>query len=259
MRIATWNINGLRARIDYVGHFLAAVAPDVIGFQELKLETEKFPHDAFAAMGYRALVHGQKSWNGVAILVRDGLEAEVVETGLPGQEEVGARLISADVGGLRFITVYCPNGKTIAHEDFAGKLAWFDALADWLDREHRAEQPLVLCGDFNIVPAPIDSWNEAKLGGQIFHTDDERARMRRLLEWGLVDLYRELEPSEPGHSWWDYRAGAFHKKMGLRIDLLLATAPIRARATAAHIERDWRKKVEGLTPSDHAPVWVDLS
>ncbi|MFK7987362.1 MAG: exodeoxyribonuclease III [Sandaracinaceae bacterium] len=255
MRIATWNINGLRARLDYVGHFLRDVSPDVIGFQELKMEDTKFPHEAFEEMGYRALTHGQKSWNGVAILTKE--EASLVQTGLPGQEEMGARLIAADVGGIRFATVYCPNGKTLEHEDFQRKLAWFDDLRGWLDTQD-ASAPLVLCGDFNIVPEPLDSWSEEKLGGGIFHTAAERARFQALRDWGFSDLFRHLRPEEAGHSWWDYRAGAFHKRMGLRIDMLLATAPVTERAESAHLLRDWRKKVEGLTPSDHAPVWVDL-
>jgi len=122
-----------------------------------------------------------------------------------------------------------------------------------------ADEPYVLCGDFNLVPAAIDSWNEERLKGQIFHTDEERSRFERLLDWGLSDLYREHDPGEPGFSWWDYRGGALHKHQGLRIDLILGTAPVRARLRDAVAERRWRKKVEGLTPSDHAPVWVDLS
>ncbi|MEC7519549.1 MAG: exodeoxyribonuclease III [Myxococcota bacterium] len=257
MRIATWNINGMRARIDYVQHWLRAVDPDVVGFQELKMEDEKFPHDAFTELGYQVVTHGQKSWNGVAVLSKG--DAEVVQRGLPGQESVGARLLSVKTGGMTFITVYCPNGKTIDHEDFQGKLAWYDALSDYVESQHRPDEPLVLTGDFNIVPAPIDSWNEKKLAGNIFHTDEERQRMARLLDWGFVDAWRETKPEEPGHSWWDYRAGAFHKRQGLRIDLVLVTAPLAARVEDVHVERDWRKKVEGLTPSDHAPVWVDLA
>jgi len=256
MRIATWNINGMNARFDYIGHWLKDVQPDVVGLQELKMEEHKFPFDGFAELGYRATIHGQKSWNGVAVLSKE--PAETLTAGLPGQEELGARLLSTKVAGLTFVTVYCPNGKTVEHEDFAGKLAWFDALADWLEAEHDPSEPLVLTGDFNIVPAPIDSWNEKKLKGAIFHTDEERSRLQRLLDWGLVDLWRQLEPDEPGHSWWDYRAGAFHKRMGLRIDLVLGTEAVAERATGATLLRDWRKKVDGLTPSDHAPVWIDL-
>lgn len=257
MRIATWNINGMNARLDYVLHWLRAVSPDVVGFQELKMEDAKVPREAFESLGYHVQTHGQKSWNGVAVLSKE--PATVTQRGLPGQEELGARLLSVDVSGMTFVTIYCPNGKTIVHPDFQGKLAWFDALSAWLEATQDPARPLVVCGDFNVVPAAIDSWNEAKLSGHIFHTVEERARMARLLEWGLVDLYRTLRPEDPGHSWWDYRAGAFHKKMGLRIDLLLATAPVAARATDAHLSRDWRKKVEGLTPSDHAPVWIDLA
>lgn len=256
MRIATWNINGLRARVDYIQHWLRAVAPDVVGFQELKLEDERFPHEAFADLGYRALTHGQKSWNGVAVLTKE--PATAVQVGLPGQEELGARLLAVDVSGITFVTLYCPNGKSVEHEDFRKKLAWFDGLASFVEERFGADQPLVLCGDFNVVPAPIDSWNERKLADGIFHTDEERARIARLLDWGLVDLWRAKKPDEPGHTWWDYRAGSFHKRQGLRIDLVLGTGPIAERVRDVHVERDWRKKVDGLTPSDHAPVWVDL-
>ena len=256
MRIATWNINGMNARFDYIGHWLKDVQPDVVGLQELKMEEHKFPFDGFAELGYQAVIHGQKSWNGVAVLSEE--PAEVLTAGLPGQDELGSRLLSTKVGGITFVTVYCPNGKTVTHDDFQGKLAWFDALASWLEAEHDPSEPLVLTGDFNIVPAPIDSWNEKKLKGAIFHTDEERARLQRLFDWGLVDLWRQLKPDDAGHSWWDYRAGAFHKRLGLRIDLVLGTEAVAARANDATLLRDWRKKVEGLTPSDHAPVWVDL-
>lgn len=262
MRIATWNINGMRARLDYIGHWLRAVEPDVVGLQELKMEDEKFPHDAFSELGYRAVTYGQKSWNGVAVLTKAELPEDAVEVrarGLPGEDGFGSRLLSVRVADITFVTVYCPNGKTIEHDDFRGKLAWFDSLATWLAESHDPTDPLVLTGDFNIVPAPIDSWNEEKLGGGMFHTEGERQRMQRLLDWGLVDLWRALRPDDPGHSWWDYRAGAFHKRMGLRIDLVLGTRAIAERARDAHVLRDWRKKVDGLTASDHAPVWVDLA
>ncbi|MGF1468716.1 MAG: exodeoxyribonuclease III [Sandaracinaceae bacterium] len=255
MRIATWNINGLRARLEYVQHWLRAVEPDVVGLQELKMADEQFPADVFSSLGYRSLSHGQKGWNGVAILARE--EITPVQVGLPDQVEQGARLLVGDVAGLRFGTVYIPNGKTVEHPDFQAKLAFFDSLTAFLEHQDRAS-PFVLGGDFNLVPAPIDSWNEEALSGRIFHTAEERDRYRALLELGLKDLWRELRPEDPGHSWWDYRAGAFHKRQGLRIDLLLATSPVVERARAAHLERTWRKKVEGLTPSDHAPVWVDL-
>jgi len=256
MRIATWNINGLRARLDFVLHWLRAREPDVVGLQELKLADDEFPHLALEAAGYRAICHGQKAWNGVAILSREALEPQQI--GLPGQDEAGARLLSARVGDLSFTTVYCPNGKSVEHEDFPAKLAWFDALAEHWDESHGVDEPAVLCGDFNIVRAPIDTWNEEELRGSIFHTDEERQRLERLLDLGLVDLYRELRPDHEMFSWWDYRAGAFHRNMGLRIDLLLATAPVVERGEAVEIDRHYRKKKDGMTASDHAPVMADL-
>jgi exodeoxyribonuclease-3 len=256
MRLATWNINGLRARLDFLLHWLEKRRPDVVGLQELKLEDERFPHEQLEAIGYRALTHGQKAWNGVAVLSRE--PAEIVQRGLPGQDDFGARLITARVGDVSFTTVYCPNGKHVGHEDFPRKLIWFDALAEHLEAAHDPAEPALLCGDFNICPTPIDSWNEKALAGKIFHTAEERRRFERLLDWGMSDLFRDLYPDRQAFSWWDYRGGAFHRNMGLRIDLLLGTASIRKRVSAVEIDREYRKKKDGLTASDHAPVWVDL-
>jgi exodeoxyribonuclease-3 len=256
MRIATWNINGLRARLEFLLHWLREREPDLVGLQELKLTDAQFPHAEIEAAGYHAVSHGQKSWNGVAILSRR--PAEVTQRGLPGQEDFGARLLTATVDDLSFTTAYIPNGKYVGHDDFPRKLAWLDALAAHFEKQHRPDGPAVLCGDFNIVPTPLDSWNEQSLHGMIFHTDEERARFQRLLDWGLVDLFREHHPDTQAFSWWDYRGGAFHRKQGLRIDFLLATRSVMARVRSVEIDRDYRKKKEGLTPSDHAPVTADL-
>jgi len=256
VRIATWNVNGLRARLDFVLRWLEARKPDVVGLQELKLPDEAFPHDALAEAGYHALTHGQKSWNGVAVLTRE--PAEVLQRGLPGQEDFGARLLTARVGELVFTTVYCPNGKQVEHDDYARKLAWFDALATHLGEHHRDGVPAVLCGDFNIVPEAIDSWDEAGHAGRIFHTAAERERIQRLFAAGWSDLYRRLHPDEKAFSWWDYRGGAFHRGMGLRIDFLLGRGAVVDRVRAALIDREFRKKQDGLTASDHAPVFADL-
>jgi exodeoxyribonuclease-3 len=185
----------------------------------------------------------------------------VAQVGLPGQEAFGARLITVQIddgsaAGLQFTTVYCPNGKTLEHEDYPAKLAWFDSLAEHL--EGRLASASVLCGDFNIVPGPLDSWMGEEGEGRLFHTDAERTRLERILGLGLTDLYRVLHPEEQTFSWWDYRGGAFHRKQGLRIDLLLGTESVRARLTAAGTDRDYRKKQEGLTASDHAPVIIEL-
>jgi exodeoxyribonuclease-3 len=256
MRIATWNVNGLRARLDFVAHWLKARQPNVVGLQELKLQDAEFPHEFFNDLGYSALVHGQKSWNGVAILTNG--HAELTQTGLPGQDERGSRLISADIeGGINFTTVYCPNGKTLEHADYPGKLHWYDSLLDhWQAAEHDAR---VLCGDFNIVPEAQDTWRGDAALGDIFHTDAERQRLQAIKNTGLVDLFREKYPSEQQFSWWDYRGGAFHRKQGLRIDFLLAAPSVANQVSDVVIDRDYRKKQDGLTASDHAPVFVDLA
>jgi exodeoxyribonuclease-3 len=256
VRVATWNVNGLRARLEFVLHWLRERSPDVVGLQELKLTDDVFPHDAFKTAGYRALTHGQKSWNGVAILSRR--EARLTRVGLPGGEDQGARLITAQVEDLTFTSIYCPNGKDLDHADFPRKLAWFDALASHLGEHHDAGRAAIVAGDFNVVPGALDSWNADASAGRIFYTDEERARFSKLLSWGLVDVYRHIHPDTQAFSWWDYRGGAFHRKQGLRIDFLLATPPALARVRAVEIDREYRKKKEGLTPSDHAPVWADL-
>ncbi len=253
MRLATWNINGLRARFEYVCHWLRAVQPDVVGFQELKATDDKFPAMDFQALGYHSVSFGQKSWNGVAVLSKTPIE--ITQVGLPGQEEMGSRLLSVDTAGINFTTVYVPNGKTLEHEDFARKLKWLQALNAHYVERHDPAKPTVLCGDFNVVPAPIDHWRERP---GIFTTPEERGHIQSLLDWGFTDVWRAQRPEAPGFSWWDYRAGAFHKHMGLRIDLLLASHDLAQKVTSVDLERTWRKKVEGLTPSDHAPVWMDL-
>ncbi len=257
MRVATWNVNGLRARLDYVRHWLEAREPDVVALQELKLADDQFPHAALAEAGYRAVLHGQKGWNGVAVLAREPLEP--LQVGLPGQEDLGARLVAARTGGLVVASVYGPNGKHVGHPDFPRKLAWLDALAAHLEAHLDPEHPLVLAGDLNVCPGPLDTWNEEQLRGAIFHTEEERAAFRRLLDWGLRDVFRERYPDTQAFSWWDYRGGAFHRKQGLRIDFLLATKPAMMRVRSVSIDRDWRKKQHGLTPSDHAPVVADLA
>jgi len=257
MRIATWNINGLRARLDFIKIWLQERDPDIVGLQELKMTDDIFPHDELAELGYHAITHGQKAWNGVAILSKHPVEA--VHVGLPGQEDQGARFLAGRTADLTFATVYCPNGKNITHEDYPQKLQWFDALISFIESNHSVDESLVLCGDFNIVPTPLDSWSEQKLGGGIFHTDQERARFQSLLDWGFHDLHREYAPEDPGYSWWDYRGGAFHKKQGLRIDVLLGTPSVRERLQSVRADRDYRKKKDGLTASDHAPVFADLT
>ena len=256
MRIATWNINGLRARLDFVLHWLEARQPDLVGLQELKSTDDQFPSEIFLERGYHSATLGQKAWNGVAVLSREPIA--VRQSGLPGQEEMGARLLGVESQGLDFTTLYCPNGKHLEHDDYPLKLAWLDALAEHLEKAHDPGAATVVCGDFNVCPAPVDSWSEETLGGTIFHTEEERSRFRRLLDWGLCDLFRELQPDSQVFSWWDYRGGAFHRGMGLRIDFLLGSRAVLERTRSVETDRDYRKKKEGLIASDHAPVIAEL-
>lgn len=256
MRLATWNINGLRARLEFIALWLKSREPDVVGLQELKTPTAEFPHDFFSELGYNALVHGQKSWNGVAILTRE--PAELITAGLPGEEDWGSRLITARVGNeLEFTTVYCPNGKSVTHDDYPKKLTWYDSLTSHYSAGEAKRR--VLCGDFNIVPRALDSWRREAADGDVFHTIEERQRLDALMGVGLVDLYRKQYPDRDAFSWWDYRGGSFHRNHGLRIDFILGTPAISELAQDVTIDREFRKKQDGLTASDHAPVYVDLS
>jgi exodeoxyribonuclease-3 len=257
MRLVTWNVNSLKARVDYVLDFLRTREPDILCVQELKLADSDFPYMAFESAGYTVAVHGQKSWNGVAVIARSPVTT--LHSGLPGGEDLGARLITVEVDGLSVSSVYVPNGKTVDHPDFAMKLDWLGLLADYVEGIVGGDLPVVLAGDFNLCPADIDSYDPETFAGAIFHTGAERAAYNRLVDAGLVDIFRDTHPDVPGFSWWDYRAGHFHKGEGLRIDLLLAERSVAERVEDALVDRDFRKKREGITPSDHAPVIVDLA
>ena len=256
MRIATWNVNSIKARLKFVLHWLEARRPDVVAIQELKVDEENFPFEALNEAGYHAQLQAQPTWNGVAVLSREaGIKKQ---SGLPGAEDAGARLVTVEVGPLSMTSVYVPNGKTVEHEDYQLKLTFLDALVRYAETIVRPDELVVIGGDYNICPEDIDTHDPAGLAGAIFHTDQERARIKRLAGVGLIDLYRAHEPDGDMFSWWDYRAGAFHKNKGLRIDLLLATPALRDTVTKVWIDRDYRKKKDGGTPSDHAPVIADL-
>lgn len=250
----------MTARLDFVLDFLTTRAPDLVCVQELKLTDEAFPHLAFEQAGFRALTHGQAQWNGVGVLVRKQLDPDpkIVATGLPGHEAMGARLITVSAAGLSVTSAYVPNGKSLSHPDYQAKVAWLRGLGDYVERQVQRDGAAVVAGDFNVVPGDLDSWDPVGHAGEIFHTAAEREGLARLQALGLFDLFRERNPELQAFSWWDYRAGAFHKKQGLRIDLVYGTERVRARVQGASIDRDFRKKREGRTPSDHAPVIIDL-
>jgi exodeoxyribonuclease III len=254
VRIATWNVNSIAARLRFVQHWLAAREPDVVCIQETKVGDDKFPAAELA--GYTCHLFGQAGRNGVAVLTRG--PATVRAVGLPGAESAGSRVLAIDAGDLTVVTVYVPNGKTVAHPDFTMKVDFLGRLAGWLRTVVDPVRRVVVGGDFNVAHRDADSWSPEGLRGTIFHTDAERAAMDAILDTGLADAYRVKNPDGRMFSWWDYRAGCFHKNQGLRIDLVLATPPLLAATREVWIDRDYRKKKEGDIPSDHAPVIADV-
>ncbi len=255
VRVATFNVNSINARLKFLLHWLAARQPDVVCLQELKVTAEEFPYGALREAGYHACVHGQKGWNGVAVLARE--PPELVCAGLP-ENDLGARFVGARAAGLTVASVYVPNGKSIVHPDFAAKQAFFAALRDHLRATVDPAAAVLVGGDFNVCHTALDSY-EPELVDTLFHTEPERRAIDAVLDVGLVDLYRALYPEGRAFSWWDYRAGNFHKGLGLRIDLLLGTRAVRDRTREVWIDRDYRKKKDGETPSDHAPVIAELA
>jgi exodeoxyribonuclease-3 len=255
VRIATWNVNSLKARQEKVAGWLASRNPDVLLMQETKLADEAAPHLAFEMAGYELAHHGEGRWNGVAIASRIGLTD--VSPGFAGQgpDAEGARFLAATCDGVRVASLYAPNGRAVESPFYAAKLDWFGGLRAWLEASADPGAPLGIGGDFNVAPADADVYDPAAYIGATHVSAAERAAFERLLDWGLVDAYRKFHP-EPGRfTWWDYRAGNFHKGLGMRIDHLLASGPVAERLIGAEIDRDARK---GPAPSDHAPMWIDL-
>lgn len=255
MRIATWNVNSLKARLPRVEAWLTEVQPDVVCLQETKLADAAFPALAFEALGYRCAHHGQGQWNGVAILSRAGLDDVVAgfADGLPADPE--ARLVSATCGGVRVSSVYVPNGRVVGSEQYEYKLAWLDRLAAHVAATVAPDEPAVVAGDFNIAPSDADLWDPAAFVGATHVTEAERGALDRLCRWGMTDLFRSVHDTPGLFSWWDYRAGDFHEGRGMRIDLVLGTSAVAAAVRWAIIDRNARK---GKQPSDHAPVVVDI-
>jgi len=255
MLIVTWNVNSLRARLARVLELLERHAPDVVCLQETKVEAAAFPHAELAEAGYAAVEHSAGRWAGVAILARTDLPLERAVRGLPGESAPDeARWVEASVAGMRVASVYVPNGRVVGSEPFAEKLAFFEAIAQrvasWRD------EPAAILGDFNVAPADRDVYDPAAFAGSTHVTEDERRRLAAVLEAGrLRDAYRELHPAEVGYTWWDYRQGHFHRKLGLRIDLALVGGPLAGRVVRCGIDRSFRK---GPKPSDHAPLLVEL-
>jgi exodeoxyribonuclease-3 len=250
LKIATWNVNSVKARGERLLSFLARESPDVLCLQELKIEAEAFPHAQVQAAGYHALLHAQKTYNGVAILAR----SELIDgsSGFDdGVDDPQARHVEASVAGLRVLCLYAPNGGERSSDKFVYKRRWFARLLEHLARKHAPQHPLLLCGDLNVAPDDLDVARPDEWRESVLCATEVREAFAQLINWGLVDVVRKHHPAGGPLSWWDYRMLSFPKGNGLRIDHILATAPVSATSVAATVDRDERK---GKQPSDHAPV-----
>ncbi len=257
MRIVTWNVNSLKVRLPRVLALLAEHRPDIVCLQETKANPDAFPTGELAAAGYAAVHHSGGRWAGVAVLARDGLALEDPALSLAGDvvpEE--ARWCEATVAGIRVASVYVPNGRSPDSPEFPRKLAFLDAMAARVTTLTAGGAEVLVAGDMNIAPADADVYDPPAFAGSTHVTAQERDRLQAILDGGIVDAYRALHPDEVQYTWWDYRAGNFHKGLGLRIDLALISETLAARLTACGIDRDYRK---GTKPSDHAPLLIDLT
>ncbi|WP_049621352.1 exodeoxyribonuclease III [Frateuria defendens] len=256
MKIASWNVNSLKVRLPQLTQWMADAQPDIVALQETKLEDPKFPVDELAAAGYRAVYSGQKTYNGVAILARDGAgEFGDVVTDIPGLDDPQRRILAATVGELRIVDLYVVNGKAVGDEKYAYKLDWLAKVREFLARELERHPNLVVLGDFNIAPDDRDVYDPAAWGEEVLCSPPEREALLAITGLGLADSFRLFEQGGEHFSWWDYRQGAFRRNMGLRIDLILLADALRPAARAAAIDRTPRKWER---PSDHTPVTLDL-
>jgi exodeoxyribonuclease III len=259
MRIATWNVNSLKARLPRVEEFLGYADVDVLCLQETKLSDSAFPQLQFQSLGYESVHYGQGQWNGVAILSRVGIDdaAWGFGDGVDDPYHGDARLLHAVCGGVECMSVYVPNGRSVGTEFYDRKLVWLGVLRDWLAANRKPEDPLIIVGDFNVAPEDRDVWDPKAFVGATHVTPPERDAVAALRDWGLQDVFRRVYPNADRlFTYWDYRAGDFHQHRGMRIDLALATAPVAGRVTWAVVDRNARK---GSGPSDHAPMIIDLA
>ncbi len=254
MKLATWNVNSLKVRLPQLLTWLVREQPDVVCLQETKLEDHGFPRQEIEAAGYHVSFSGQKTYNGVALLAREGPTEIVVGNPLYPDEQ--KRLLTATIRGICVVCAYVPNGQAVGSDKYAYKLEWLDGLARWVSERLAANPQLVVAGDFNIAPDDQDVYDPAAWAGQILCSDPERAAFRRLLGLGLKDSFRLFDQPAKSFSWWDYRMLGFQKNRGLRIDHILLSETLAVRCKAARISREVRKLER---PSDHAPVIAELA
>jgi exodeoxyribonuclease-3 len=249
MRLASWNVNSLRVRLPQLADWLREAQPDALCVQETKAEDAKFPLAEIESLGYRAAIHGQKSYNGVAILARS--EPSDVQRGIPAFDDPQARVIAATIEGMRIVCIYAPNGQAVDSEKYEYKLRWFAALTDYVVAELARTPRLAVLGDFNVAPEDRDVHDPKAWEGSVHVSDPERAALRALIATGLEDCFRRFEQPEKSFSWWDYRMMAFRRNAGLRIDLVLASHALAQKCDGCHIDKAPRRLER---PSDHAPV-----
>ena len=254
MKIATWNVNSLKVRLQHVLEWLEAQGPDVLALQEIKQLTSAFPQDAFSEIGYRSIASGQKTYNGVATICRD--EPLYPLTDFPGFEDPARRILAVTIDGVRVIDLYVPNGKKVGSDKYEYKLKWLAALRDFLRDELDRHPRLVVLGDFNIAPDDRDVYDPERWGDAILCSGPEREALGKLLELGLSDVFRQFDQAEKSFSWWDYRAAGFRRNAGLRIDLILASPVMADACQASYIDREPRSWER---PSDHAPVVAEFA
>jgi exodeoxyribonuclease-3 len=256
VRIATWNVNSLKVRLPRVEEWVQYARPDVLCLQETKLADTAFPALAFASLGDQSAHHGDGRWNGVAILSRLGIDEVVTGFGAGLEADPDTRLISARCGDVRVSSVYVPNGRSLDSEQYLYKLSWFDRLRRHLEDTCDPDDPVAVCGDFNVAPDDRDVWDPGRFVGSTHVSGPERDALARLEAWGLQDAFRIRHQEDRLFTYWDYRAGDFHNHRGMRIDLILVSKPLAERVTYALIDRSARK---GKLPSDHAPLLVDVA
>ena len=254
MKIAAWNVNSLKVRLPHLVEWLSRAQPDILCIQETKVEDAKFPLQEIEAAGYFAAYHGQKTYNGVAILAKT--PPENVVPGMPYFQDDHARVLAATIGGVRVIDLYCPNGQSVGSEKYAYKLRWFGAAKDYIAEELGRHPRLAVCGDFNVAPEDRDVHDPKAWEGQVHVSEPERAAWRALLSLGLKDSFRLFEQPEKTFSWWDYRMLGFRRNAGLRIDHILLSEALAGRCVSSTVDKEPRKLER---PSDHAPVVAEIS
>lgn len=256
MILATWNVNSVKSRLPLLLEWIAARSPDVLALQEIKCRNEEFPLSELEAAGYSCFVHGQKTYNGVAFLIRRPLRLEDARCGLDELgEDPQARIVSGRVAGMRIVNVYVPNGQKIGTEAFEYKLRWLAGLTEHLQGAASAGEDTLVLGDFNIAPEARDIHDPRRYERSILFTPEEREALRRLLDLGFLDVFRRFHEEAGLYSWWDYRLWVFSQSLGARIDLILGTSKAAGRAQACWIDPEPRHREK---PSDHAPVLVSL-